>query len=274
MTLLRPAVAFLLPIVAGAAGCVVPADARSEVGAGAVLATKFVHRGMTQVDAPVLQPKMVVALPTRSEGRLQFDVEGNMDLRNDTGDAWFPDGHAGRFTQLELLASWQRNYGPLALRAGVHNYVLPNGVEFITGSPANSERGSTSEAFLIGSVDVLGANPYLSLHYDFDEVRGGYYRGGVQEGIPLGGDWDLSLDGSLGYVSEAQAAWLYGTTSESGLADLRGEALVGWRYDARTKLRAGLHGSMIVDNGLDDWFSFLGIDSDPIWFSLGVAWTF
>lgn len=257
----------------GAGACIVPDNAKPQVGVGAQVATRFVHRGMTLVDAPVLQPKLAVALPTHAEGTLGLDIDGNMDLRNDTGDAWFPDGHAGRFTQIETVAAWQRQFGPVAVRTGVHNYTLPNGLEFIS-SRAMSERGSTSEAFVLASVDVLEATPYLALHYDFDEVRGGYYRGGIREGIPLGGAWSLSLDGSLGYASEAQAAWMYGTTGQAGLADLRGEAVVNWQYDARTALRAGLHGSLIVDDGIDDWFAQIGIDSDPIWFTLGVAWTF
>ena len=270
----RRLAASLCLVVLGAAACFVPDDARPSVGLGAVAATSFVHRGMTMVDAPVLQPKLAVALPTAGEGRLGVDVDANMDLRNDTGDAWFPSGHAGRFTFVETVASWQRSFGVLSVRTGVHHYVQPNGVEFISGSPAGSERGSTSEVFAVASMDVLEATPYVSLHYDFDEVRGGYYRGGIREGISLGGAWSLALDGSLGYASDAQAVWMYGSPSDSGLADLRGEAVVQWQYDARTALRAGIHGSMIVDDVLDDWFTTIGIDSDPIWFTIGGAWAF
>lgn len=251
------------------AGCIVPKDAKPTVAMGATFATKFVHRGITLVDNPVVQPRLGIALPTSSGDTIRVDVEANMDLRNNTGGAWFPDGHAGRFSQIEAVASYQKRIGDFDLRAGVHNYNLPNGLEF-----ANGERGATSEVFLLASTTLLDATPYVSLHYDFDEVRGGYYRGGIREGIPLGGAWSLALDGSLGYVSEAQAAWMYGTTGQAGLADLRGEAVVNWQCDARTALRAGLHGSLIVDNGIDDWFAQIGIDSDPIWFTLGVAWTF
>lgn len=270
----RRTAASLSLVVFGAAACFVPADARPSVGVGTAAATAFVHRGMTLVDAPVLQPKLAVALPTHGDGTFGVDIDANMDLRNDTGDAWFPSGHAGRFTFIETVASWQRRLGDLTVRGGVHSYVQPNGVEFISGSPAGSERGSTSEVFAVASMDVLEATPYLSLHYDFDEVRGGYYRGGIREGFPLGGAWSLALDGSLGYASDAQAVWMYGNPSDSGLADLRGEAVVQWQYDARTALRAGIHASMIVDDELDDWFREIGIDSDPIWFTIGGAWAF
>ncbi len=251
-----------------AAGCIVPENTKADVAIGTTLATRFVHRGMTLVDNPVIQPQLAVELPTIHGDRIGLAAEASMDLRNDTGGAWFPDGHAGRFTQIEFQGSYQRQVGPLALRGGVHSYNLPNGLEF-----PNGERGGTTEVFLLASVEVLEASPYASVHYDFDEVRGGYYRAGIREDIPLGDTLAIGLDGSLGYVSEAQASWMYGI-GESGLADLRGEIVLKWKVDPRTEVRAGAHGSMIVDDTLDDWFSDLGIDDDPIWFTVGVAWAF
>lgn len=256
----------LLPLAA--AGCIVSEDAKPEVGFGATLATRFVHRGMTLVDNPVVIGELGVQLPTIHGDTLAVEVEGAMELRNDTGGAWFPDGHAGRFTQIEFQASHQRQFGDVAVRAGVHSYNLPNGLEFVNG-----ERGGTTEVFVLASANVLEASPYFGIHYDFDEVRGGYYRAGIAEDIPLGADWSLALDGSLGYASEAQAVWMYGLP-DSGLADLRGEAVLRWQYDKRTRLLAGVHGSMMVNSDQDRWFRDLGIDDDPIWFTFGVNWVF
>jgi hypothetical protein len=216
----------------------------------------------------VLQPELAVAVPTNWGDRIALAAEASMDLRNDTGGAWFPDGHAGRFTQIEFQGSYQRNLGALTVRGGVHSYNLPNGLEF-----PNGERGGTTEVFVLASADVLEANPYVSVHYDFDEVRGAYYRGGIAEDIPLDDKWSIALDGSLGYVSEAQASWMYGI-GESGWADLRGEIVLKFKFDARTELSAGVHGSLIVDDTIDEWFGDLRIDDDPIWFTAGVAWTF
>jgi hypothetical protein len=254
-----------------ATGCFVPKDKAPKVDLGAVFATKFVHRGMTLVDNPVVQPKLAVTLPTTTAtgDEIGVAVEGNIDLRNDTGGAWFPDGHAGRFTQIEAIAEYARQIGDVRLTGGVHSYILPNGLEF-----QNGERGGTNEVFLAASMTVLEATPYASWHYDFDEVRGSYYRAGLTEDFGLGEGLSLNLDGSLGYVTEAQAAWMYGTTSEKGFADLRGSAVVTWSYDERTELALGVHGSMIVDNAIDEWFAGLRIDDDPIWFTAGVTWLF
>ena len=256
----------LLPLLCS--GCIVPEDQKPTVAIGSTFATKFVHRGMTLVDNPVWQPRMGVGLPLTNGDTIGLDAEANMDLRNDTGGAWFPDGHAGRFSQIEAVASYQKRIGDVSLRAGVHNYNLPNGLEFVNG-----ERGATSEVFLVASTEVLEANPYIGINYDFDEVRGGYYRAGLTENIPLGDKWSLDLDGSLSYASEAQASWLYGL-GENGLADLRGSLALQYRYDQRTLLNVAAHGSAMMNSTQDRWFRDLGIDDDPIWFSMAVQWTF
>ena len=260
-----------------AAGCIVPKDQKPTVAVGGDFETKFVHRGMTLVDNPVIKPFFGMVLPVETGDTIRVRTEAAIELRNDTGDAWFPDGHAGRATQLEAQVGYARQFGDVNLFAGVHSYNLPNGTEFVNG-----ERGGTTEVFLIASANVLEATPYFEIHYDYDEVRGAYYRAGVAEDIPLGGDvepdskqprWKVALDGSLGYVSEAQSSWMYGF-DQSGLADLRGEIELRYQSDARTVLSIGVNGSMIWDNDIDDWFTQLGIDDDPIWFSAGVLWVF
>ena len=121
---------------------------------------------------------------------------------------------------------------------------------------------------------MLGATPYFSWHYDFDEVHGAYYRAGVTETFEINDDWGVLLDGSLGYASAAQADWLY-DLSESGLADLRGKAELFWFYDDRTRIAGAVHGSTMMNSTHDRWFVDVGIpDDDPIWFSLGVTWAF
>jgi len=250
------------------AGCFVAKDAQPSVEVGATLASRFVHRGMTLVDNPVVQPRLVVGLPTTTGDSIGLTVEGSMELRDDTGGAWFPDGHAGRFTQIEMIADYAIKLGEVALVGGIHSYNLPNGLEF-----PNGERGGTNEVFLDASIEVLETTPYVSWHYDFDEVQGSYYRAGLREEIQLAESWALRLDGSIGYAVSSQSAWMYGI-SESGFADLRGSIELAWNYDERTTLDVGVHGSMIVDDTIDEWFAQLGIDDDPIWFTGGIGWVF
>lgn len=249
------------------AGCILPKDQHAQVAVGTTLASKFVHRGQTMVDRAVLQPALSITAPTTDGGGVRIAAEANMDLRNDTGSAWFPDGHAGRFTQIEFVGAYSRTFGDVTVEAGLHNYNLPNGLEFQFG-----ERGATTEFFAAVSANVLEATPYLSLHYDFDEVDALYARVGITESFELAEAWRLDLDGSLGYAASSQSEWMYGIR-ESGFADLRGSAEVAYLFDERTEIALGLHGSTIVDSALRRWFvADLGFDADPIWVSLSVVW--
>jgi hypothetical protein len=251
-----------------AQACIVQEGAKPMIDLGATLASKFVHRGMTMVDKPVLQPHLAVGLPATTGGTLGIAAEGNIDLTNDTGDAWFPDGHAGRFTQIEFIADYTHKVDWLDVRLGLHNYNLPNGLEF-----PNGERGGTSEAFLTLSAEVLEATPYLSFHYDWDEVRDLYVRAGITESFDLTDKLSLRLDGSLGHAGKRQSSWIYGI-EESGLADLRGSVILTYAYDKRTLIELGAHGSKIIDSELDRWFDDLGISANPLWLSLGISWSF
>jgi len=271
------AAALLCFVSITATGCFIPEDAKARVNIGSEFGTKFVHRGMTQVDRPVLQPTMGVSLPTVNGDTINVTARANMDLQNDNGNAWFPNGHAGRFSEIDFIASYTTQLTEAVnVRAGLFNYNLPNGQEFNLdgrGGPGE-ERGGTNEVFVIVSANVLEANPYISWHYDFDEVRGAYYRAGIAESFEINDKWNVQVDGSIGYVSSAQADWLY-DLDQSGWADLRGFIKVNYAYDARTTLTAGLHGSAMMNRTLDNWFNDVGVfDDDPIWVTLGVNWNF
>ncbi|HEB52184.1 MAG TPA: hypothetical protein ENI87_02895 [bacterium] len=269
--------ALLLFVSVASTGCFVPQDARPGVGIGGTFASKFVHRGMTQVDAPVFQPNLSVSLPTTTGDTIGLTAKGNMDLTDDNGDAWFPRGHGGRFSEIDFVATYQRQVvDGVDVVVGLFNYNLPNGLEFANdgrGGPGE-ERGGTSEVFMTVSADVLGARPYFTWNYDFDEVRASYYRAGIGEDFPIDDQFWVELDGSLGYVTSGQANWLY-DIDQSGWADLRGYAKLHYRYDANTDITAGVHGSAIINRRIDRWFNAVGIfDDDPIWFSVSVNWSF
>jgi hypothetical protein len=263
----RRLLASFLALTVLAGGCILPENQHASVTLGTKLASKFVHRGQTLVDRPVLQPELKIEAPTTDGGGVRIDVSANMDLQNDTGAAWFPDGHAGRFTQIEFIGAYSRKVGDVDLELGLHSYNLPNGLEFPLG-----ERGGTTEVFVGASMEVLEARPYAALNYDFDEVRASYLRGGITEDFDLGKGFNLNLDGSLGYAASSQSAWMYGL-DHGGFADLRGTAEVSYQYDDRTVLAFALNGSRMMDATLRRWFTRdLGFDADPIWVTLSVVW--
>lgn len=235
-------------------------------------ATKFVRRGMVQVDNDVLQGTMNTALPVRGDGRLDFNVFGNLDMHEDAGDAWFPGGDAGRFSEIDLGASYTRTVGAVDLTAGITSYNLPRGNLFLNG-----ERGSTTEVSVTGALDVSGFRPRLEVHYDYDEVDGFYIRGGVSRAFPINEKLTADVDVSLAYTDQHQSFWNYGVPDGfggAGLADLQGTGRLRYAFDAHTTLQLLIAGSTIVDKDIRDWFDVIGIDKNNLWAGLGVEWSF
>ena len=79
--------------------CIVVEDAAPAVGVGVESTTADVFRGMTQNERFVLRPSVDVFVPTIDEeanGGISGSILGFVDLKNTTGNAWKPDGHAGR----------------------------------------------------------------------------------------------------------------------------------------------------------------------------------
>src|SRR5687768_15097755 len=114
----------LLGVVLSSAmvGCIVPDGARPEVALSVDVATAYVQRGMPQNQNKVLQAGTQVRLPTRDNGSMRVMTWGNVDLTNDKGHAWFPDGASGHFSEIDVVADYSRRVGAVGLTAGVHNY--------------------------------------------------------------------------------------------------------------------------------------------------------
>lgn len=250
------------------AGCIVPDGARPEVALNVDAATAYVHRGMPQNQNEVLQGAAQVRLPTKDNGSMRVMTWGNMDLTNDKGDAWFPDGDSGHFSEIDVVADYSRHIGPVGVTAGVHNYNLPRGDQF-----PNGPRGATSELFLRLDGEIATIQPSLDLRFDVDQADGFYANAALAHDFVFNEKLDLRLDAGLGYSNEKHSQWSY-DVSEAGLADLSGEATLGYKYDDHTRLHATLAGSTIIDSDLQDWFDVIGIDSDNVWLALGVSWSY
>lgn len=243
-------------------------DARPTATLGAEVVDKYVHRGMPQHRTGALQGQLDVRLPTKDGGALTVGTFGNMDLQDNAGRAWFPDGHAGRFSQIDYVGTWSRQFDDVNVSAGLHNYNLPFGQTF-----PNGPRSSTTELFVHASTELLGAKPEVQLRYDFDQVDGFYGALGVSEDFELAERWTCTLRGSLGYSGSRQSEWNYGIR-DSGFADLHGTVTVVYAFDAKTVIGVHADASTIVDSGIDDWFDVIGTPQDNYWAGLFVRWTY
>ena len=260
---------FALPVCLLFTGCLVQERATPAFEIGFDAATQYNHRGMVQNEEGVLQTNAVIGLPLKGDGLLRLTGFANMDLSNDTGDAWFPEGHAGEFSEVDLGASYSRDFEGFAIAAGIVSYVLPNGDDF----PLAGERGETKELFASVGREVFGFFPAIIVHYDFDEVDDYYVEAEVSRSFELADKLSAKLTAGVGYSGEDASLWTYGI-DESGLSDLRGSGSVLYAYDDRTVFDVTVGASTILDDGIEEWFDIIEVEQDNVWVSAGVTFTF
>ena len=265
---MRRLLLLLLPL--SGLSCIVPDDARPRATFGLNAATESNFRGMVQNETGVLEPALTVSLPAEQEGTLVLRGAGTLDLANDTGDAWRPDGHGGRFSSLDWAFLYEQALDDSLLTFGVINYNLPNGLEFQFG-----ERGATTELLVEYMHDFSGTQPGIQLSYDVDEVEGLYLKAFVGREFELDKDWSVRGDFSLGWMDGKQAAWNYAQAPESsGLADARLSAEFAYRVDEHTTSKAFLAYSDVIDSDYRDWIDALGIETSRTWIGLGIEWSY
>lgn len=274
----------LLLIPLALCGCFLPPGARPSLEVGALGATQYNRRGMIENEHGVVQAEAKTRMPLALGGAVELKAWGNMDLTRDTGDAWFPDGHAGEVTEVDLSGSYGRRVGPLDLSAGVVGYIHPYGSEFLNGS-----RGNTIELFVAAGGEVLSATPFdfyplVVASYDPDAVDGFYVNGGLFKGWEVMTDLRLRLGAALGFSDKHHSQWTYGF-QETGWADLRGTLSLEYSLGRNTTIAAAVAASTLLDGEIQDWVEERaivarraggvverGIDSDTVWATLGLSW--
>jgi hypothetical protein len=243
-------------------------EAKPAADFAVAFATQYNHRGMPMNKRGVAQPEMGVALPTKDGGNAEVRAWGNIDLNDDVGDAWFPSGHDGRFSQVEFTGTWSHTWDQSTLALGLQHYIPPFAAFFPFGP-----RGSTTEAFVRGSTEFLGAAPFLEIRYDYDQVDGFYFRGGSSESIPIAEGWSLELAAHLGYSSSAQSFWNY-ALRVPGWADLQASAAVAYALDPHTTISLTLAGVTMVDDDFRNHFDASNLAKTNYWAALAFAWRY
>ncbi len=248
--------------------CIIDPGPRPTVDLEMDAVSQYNFRGQVFSDEPVIQPAARVGLATKDGGNVRFDVFGNVETEEDNGDAWLPDGHSGKFSEVEIQAAYSRRVGEFALTGGLTSYLLPNGLEF-----PNGERGETVELFVSAATELGPYVPNVVLHYDIDEVEDIYATAGVSRGLALTDKLALDLEFLLGYSGKDASLWTYGI-DVSGISDARLSAELSYTLDNNTLVRAGLTGSRIIDSELRDWFDVINIDQDNLFVNVGITWLF
>jgi hypothetical protein len=249
--------------------CLIPPGNPPQVALALDAATQYNHRGMPQNATGVLQPSAAITLPAIDDGLMTLSTWGNMDLQDDVGDAWYPDGNALRFSEIDYIATYSKRYGQVDARYGIHNYNIPRGDRFPFGA-----RGATVELFGHAEYDLQNTwFPFAELRVDIDEAEGWYAFAGCAKSLPINEKLWFEAEAYASYMDSQQGFWNYALT-EAGLADARLTTKLNYQYDDATQLRALLAFSTIIDSKYRDEFDDDGIDTENVWLSLGVTWSY
>lgn len=260
-------------------GCIVAPEASPRARFDLAALSQYNHRGVPNVDTGVVQGASTVTMPTTDGGGLSIGAWGNVNMHDDSGDAWYPDGAAGDFSEVRFFGRYARKFGEIDTVFALTNYTVTQGSEFVLG-PAQGVRGGTNEVSVTVSRAELfaGITPRLEVHYDYDEVEDFYVRAGLVRTFPLAEKLALDVDLHLGYSGSDQADWSIGV-DEAGVSDLGGEVRCGYAIAPNITLALFVGGSTLIDSAYSDWFDTLSdsgfpIDSDNVWAGLGATWSY
>lgn len=204
-----------------------------EVDATFGLWTDYVWRGLVINDQPVLQPSLTLTLPLSQAGALALDLWGNFDLTNFLGTK-------GKFSEVDITASYLHSFKSLQLEVGFIHYTFP-----FTGSDPTTE-----VYFSAGYVPrVIPLSFTLGLYYDFMEIDGFYGSVGVESSINLTQKLSLTTELSAGY-GDADFNPGYFGASDSGFVDGVVSLALDYEVSSYFSLAAGLQFMHLIGSTL------------------------
>ncbi|MFH1034966.1 MAG: TorF family putative porin [Pseudomonadota bacterium] len=147
--------------VAWAPAPALAAEKEWSVDLAAAYNSKYIWRGIMQVDDPVLQPSLNV-----NKGGLTFNVWGSYDLTS-------KNNHKNNVTEIDLTAEYAFTLGDFTVPVGVINYQFPN-----------TTFDSTTELYAGVSYNWVIV-PSLKVFKDIDESHGIYVLGALSYAYDL-----------------------------------------------------------------------------------------
>ncbi|MSR61546.1 MAG: hypothetical protein EXS08_03740 [Planctomycetes bacterium] len=223
------------------------------------VASSYWFRGVPRSLQPVTQGDLVIDTPLAVGGNLTFTTWFNLQLTNKTGDAAFPDGLGGQVTEIDLALSYSRRVGRVDITWGGIGYSLPQVAP------------STRETYLGLGLDAIGLTHMVTAYYDLDLLDDYYLQYQATRGFALDEHWNAALELMLGYMSDSQAEFYFGT-KRSGFSDLLLTGSLTYAIDANTSLFFEAAGVTVPDDELSNSLRQSGLEDSGMWFTLGAAW--
>lgn len=166
--------------------------------------SSYVWRGQTLNDEMVVQPSL-----TAAKAGFALNAWANVNA----------DGaYEGEFSEVDLTVSYSKTLGPVALGAGIVQYMFPNQTLAVEDGEDVAYPGTVEVYASAGLPDVLLA-PTLAVYRDVDEIDGTYGMLGVGHSFELTDKASLSLSASLGAADADYNAGYFGV-DDAALNDL------------------------------------------------------
>jgi uncharacterized protein (TIGR02001 family) len=167
-----------------------------KVDAAAAFNTKYIWRGIMQVNDPVLQPSMNI-----NKGGFTFNVWGSYDLTD-------KNNHKNKFTEIDLTAEYAFTFGDFSIPVGVINYQFPN-----------TTFKSTTELYAGVSYNWL-ITPTLKVYQDIEQAHGEYVNLSLAYAYDLPAvckdvTWQLAASVAGGWASKDDNKYYWGVDSDA-----------------------------------------------------------
>ena len=164
----------------------------------------YVWRGQTLNDKPVVQPSLTV-----SKAGFALNSWANYNC----------DGaYQGDFSEVDLTASYSKSLGPVALGAGVVQYLFPNQTLAVADGEDVAYPG-TCEIYASAGLPDMPLAPTLTVYRDVDEIDGTYAVLGAGHAFELTDKISLAASASLGAADADYNAGYFGV-DDAALNDL------------------------------------------------------
>lgn len=157
--------------------------------------SKYVWRGFTFVDGPVIQPCVTFAYKGLS-------VSAFTNYTTDSSNNYLtPDRAKNRWTEIDLLVDYSKTVGDVTLGGGYYYYCQPN-----TGYK------KSQEAYAAVTFDKVLFAPRLAVYTGLDEYQGYYMSLGGTHSIPtkLKKAESVDIAATFGYGDAGHNEWMYG----------------------------------------------------------------
>lgn len=208
------ALAALLVTGATSALALGPLDAEAELP----VYSKYVWRGMVNVDDYVLQPSIGLGL-----AGFHLGWWGNVDM-TDVNSTELTDTE-WKFTEINWTLGWGMSLPLLDLGLGFIYYDFPQ----VDGA-------ETTELYLSAKANVL-LSPSLVIYQDLDAIKGGYWDFSIAYPVALSETTNLELTAGAGLGSQSYLQGYFGLTG-----DIDAETDFGTSFaDARIRAEVPFH---------------------------------